>query len=346
MKSMKIALVKPGMILGEDLYNKFDVMVVSSGTIITATVFNLIERLQLDSVKIIEKQVKGSQQVVVVDEHVQEIYDDTVNSFKNLFNSAKIGKQIVAAEVQEILTPMLDEVNTNPSLAKRLWQIEACDEYTYDHSVMVSMASALLGKWMKLKPQQINELATAGLMHDIGKCNIPDEILKKPDRLSDDEFKVMKTHATLGYLLLKNNHEFSEDVLQGVYQHHEKFDGNGYPNQLIGEEIHLFGRLIAIADVYSAMTSNRVYRKKMSPFLVAKLITDYSFGYLDPQAVSVFLSNISNFYIGTLVKLSNGLIGEVVMINKSAPYRPLVKVENEYLDLSKDYSIEIESVID
>lgn len=338
--------VKPGMILGEDIYNSFDVMIVASGTIISKSVYNTLSRLDLDDLSIIDKEVNGDHEVVVVKDDVQHLYEDTVESFKELFNSAKIGKQIVAEEVSEILGPMLNEVQSNPLLAKKLWQIEACDEYTYDHSVTVSMASALLGKWMGLSNNEINELATAGLLHDIGKCNIPDEILKKPDRLSDDEFKVMKTHSTLGYLLLKGNNEFSNGIIQGVYQHHEKYDGNGYPNKLAGEDIHLFGRLIAVADVYSAMTSNRIYRDKMSPFLVAKLIMDYSFGYLDPVAVNIFLTNVGNFYVGTLVKLTNGQIGQVVMINKTEPYRPLVKVNNEYVDLSKNYDIDIESLID
>lgn len=130
----------------------------------------------------------------------------------------------------------------------------------------VSLASALLGKWMNFDDDTINELALAGLMHDIGKCNIPNEILIKPDRLTEDEFKVMKTHATLGYILLRSGKDFSDNVLMGVYQHHEKYDGKGYPNQMSGEDIHIFGRLIAVADVYSAMTSERVYREKCHLF--------------------------------------------------------------------------------
>lgn len=346
MKRITIDEIKLGMILGEDLLNDFGVMVLSSGTIINEQTLKLIERLDLMDIRIVEKEAEGEREVVVVDKHVQNIYDETVDSFKKLFGNVKFGKQIVAEEVEEVLSPMLDEVKNNPSLAKKLWQIEKSDEYTYDHSVTVSMAAALLGKWMNLSDHQINELGVAGLMHDIGKCNIPDEILKKPDRLTEEEYKVMKTHATLGYLLLKNGKNFSDEILMGVYQHHEKHDGNGYPNRLKGDEIHLYGKIIAIADVYSAMTSNRIYRKKMSPFLVAKLMLDYSFGYLDPLAVNTFLSNVSNFYVGTIVKLTDGRIGEVVMINKMEPYRPLVRIEEEYVDLTKNHSLDIISILD
>lgn len=346
MKRVSFEEIEYGMILGEDLFNDFGVMVLSSGTIIEEQTYKMLERLDFLDVGIVDKENEGSKEAVVVDHHVQVIYDDTVKSFKELFNSVKFGKQIVAEEIEDLLIPMLTEVKTNPTLAKKLWQIEKSDEYTYDHSVTVSMASALLGKWMHLSDHQINELGVAGLMHDIGKCNIPDEILKKPDRLTEEEFKVMKTHATLGYLLLKNGNRFSEEILLGVYQHHEKHDGNGYPNKLKGDSIHLYGKIIAVADVYSAMTSNRIYRKKMSPFLVARLMLDYSFGYLDPLAVNTFLSNVSNFYVGTIVKLTDGRIGEVVMINKMEPYRPLVRIDDDYVDLTKNHSLDIIAILD
>lgn len=346
MRRLALQDVEIGMIVGEDIYNDFDVMVVSSGSIVNQNILKLLQRMDLQTLAIFEKSIEGEKKVFKVDSQVQATYRSTVESFKTLFQNVKFGKQIVAEEIQDILEPMLNQVSDNKILAKSLWQIEACDEYTYDHSVTVSMTAALLAKWMDLTPDDINDIAIAGLLHDIGKCNIPDEILKKPDRLTEEEFKVMKTHATLGYLLLKNGDGFSEAILDGVYQHHEKFDGNGYPNKLKEGEIHLYGRIIAVADVYSAMTSNRVYRSKMSPFQVAKLILEYSFGYLDPKAVNIFLSNISNFYVGTIVKLNNGDIGQVVMVNKTEPYRPLIKVEEVFVDLSKNHSLEIIALID
>lgn len=346
MRRIEFVNLKEGMIVGEDIYNALDVMILASGTIVTSQIYKMLDKLNLDDIAIIDKKVKGEDEVVIVDNKIQLIYNDTVKSFKEIFNSVKFGKQVIASEIEDLLSPMLNEVKTNPSLAKKLWQIEVSDEYTYDHSVTVSMASALLGKWLNLSDYQINELGTAGLLHDIGKCNIPDQILKKPDRLTDEEFKVMKTHSTLGYLLLKNGHNFSDDILAGVYQHHEKFDGNGYPNKLSGDEIHLYGKIIAVADVYSAMTSNRIYRKRMSPFLVAKLMLEYSFGYLDPLSVNTFLSNVSNFYVGTIVKLTDGRIGEVIMVNKTEPYRPLVRVEEDYVDLTRDHSLDIIAILD
>lgn len=346
MQKLLINNVEEGMIIGEDVYNKYDVLIVSSGTIISENIYSKLINTNLTYINIIEKNIEGVSKVVIVKKDIQLAYNKTVKSFKKLFDTAKLGKQILSSQVRTILLPLMDQIENNSSMAKKLWQIESCDEYTYDHSVTVSLTAALLAKWLNMSDSEILKVATSGLLHDIGKCNIPDEILKKPDKLSDDEFKVMKTHTTLGYIMLKHGKEFDDDILAGIYQHHEKCDGKGYPNNLREDDIHIYGRIIAIADVYSAMTANRIYRTKMSPFLVAKLILENSFGYLDPEMTRIFLNNISNFYVGTLVKLNDGRIGTVVMINKNEPYRPLIQVDDDYIDLSKDYNLQIDALID
>lgn len=338
--------LKPHMILGQDIYNSLGVLFIASGSILTQNMIESLIDMKLTVVNIIEKEDSSGKKVVIVDTRVQEKYQTTVHRFKSLFKGVRFGEKPASSEVEAILAPLVDEVFSNDQITKKLWQIQNCDEYTYDHSVTVSLASALLGKWLHYDHYTINQLAMAGLMHDIGKCNIPDSILNKPEALNDEEYKVMKTHATLGYVLLMNGKGFSDSVLKGVYEHHERYDGSGYPNGIRGDEIHPFARAIAIADVYSAATSNRVYRKRMSPFLVAKLILENQFGYLDPEFSNIFLNQISSFYIGSIVKLSNGTLGQVVMTNRNEPYRPLVHADKLFFDLSKDHSLEIIEIID
>lgn len=338
--------LQTNMILGEDIYNHLGVLFISSGSILSRGMIESLKDMNHMSVDIIEKEEPTGKSVVIVDHKVQVKYEETVHRFKTLFKGIKFGGKAASKDVEQILGPLVDEVMTNDQITKKLWQIRNCDEYTYDHSVTVSLASALLGKWLNYDTAMINELAMAGLMHDIGKCNIPDSILNKPESLNDEEYKVMKTHATLGYVLLMNGKGFSGDVLKGVYEHHERYDGSGYPNGLKGLDIHPFARAIAVADVYSAATSNRVYRKRMSPFLVAKLILENQFGYLDPEFSNIFLNHISSFYIGSIVKLSNGTLGQVVMTNRNEPFRPLVHADKMFYDLSKDHSLEIVEIID
>ena len=335
-----------GMILGEDIYDKFDNLYLSSGAILSKTLIRSLGRMNLDYVQIVEKLVdNGEKEAIIIEDHLNEEYKKSVDSFKRIFKGAKIGNRVVSDELDDCVNPLIDEINSSNNIAKRLWQIEMCDEYTYDHSVQVCMLSALIGKWLGLTEDAIKEVSKAGLLHDIGKINIPDEILNKPDVLDDDEFKIMKTHPTLGYVLLMNNKGFAEDILQGVLQHHERYDGKGYPSGAKAKEINKYARIVAIADVYSAMLSDRVYRKGKSPFEAARIIMDSSFGYLDPYYSMIFLNKISQFYVGNIVKLTNGDIGEIVLIQRNEPARPLVNVEGKFIDLLKESEIEIEEII-
>jgi len=322
------------------------VLVLSSGTILTPASIRKLQNMVLAGIQIVEKTTDdGQAEPLIIEDRLSEEYRKSVESFKKVFLGARIGKKLVKEELEECLDSLMEEISNDNNIAKRLWQIENCDEYTYDHSVQVCMISTLLGKWLGLSGAELKGLALAGLMHDIGKINIPDEILNKPEELSEGEFKIMKTHPTLGYVLLMNNKGFDDNLLQAVFQHHERYDGTGYPNGIKGKEINKYARIVTIADVYSAMSSDRIYRKKRSPFEVASIIMDSTFGSFDPYYSMIFLNKISQFYVGNVVKLTTGEIGEVVMIPRNEPARPLVKVENRFIDLLKDHSIEIEEII-
>lgn len=247
--------------------------------------------------------------------------------------------------MEHVVGPLLSEVETGGDIAQKIWQIRQSDEYTFEHSVQVSLYSALIGSWLGMEPDELKDLAIAGLLHDIGKCNIPDEILNKPDALTEAEFKVMRTHPTLGYVLLANTKQFNDAVLSGVLQHHERSDGSGYPNSLKGPHIHPYARIVAIADIYSAMTSDRVYRERECPFMVAGQIQEKSFGSLDPFYSKVFVSNIVQYFVGNQVELNNGSRGEIIFIEKNHPIRPLVKTESGFINLVKDNSLYVTDVL-
>lgn len=335
-----------GMIIAEDIYDKYENLYIASGAILNKTLINSLSKMGVEYINIAEKvEDNGVKKAIIIEDRLKDEYKKSVESFKRIFKSTKMGKKILSDELDDCITPLLEEVKTCNNVAKRLWQMETCDEYTYEHSIHVCMLSALLGKWLGFPEESLHELSKAGLLHDIGKINIPDEILNKEGELTEDEFKIMKTHPTLGYVLLMNNVGFTENLLNGVLQHHERYDGNGYPSGIKGKEIIRHARVIAIADVYAAMISDRVYRKGKSPFEAARVIMDGSFGYLDPYYSMVFLNKISQFYVGNIVKLTTGEIGEVVLIQRNEPARPLVNVEGKFIDLLKDNNIEIEEII-
>ncbi len=344
-----VILLTPGMIISEDVFLDSGELILGSGTRLTQMHIDKLISFEVEFVKILlEASEPSSSELkpfVAKKTDAQNAFEGSVVRFKSVFQSIKFGNNLAVEELQSIVTPLVDQVLNNPGVVRQLWQLEVCDAYTFDHSVCVSLTSALLAKWANCDEQLIREIAIAGLMHDIGKVNIPDEILNKPGPLTHDEMKIMKTHATLGYVLLMNQKSVSESILRAVVEHHEHYDGSGYPYGLKADGIQRISRMISIADVFSAMTTKRVYREASNPFLVAKVMTEESYGYLDPELTQLFLSRISNYYVGNIVKLSDGRVGVIVMIHKSQPHRPLIQIGTDFVDLIKNFDLEIDSLI-
>lgn len=209
------------------------------------------------------------------------------------------------------------------------------DDLTYSHSVNVALISSIIGQWMRLPVQDIHQLTIAGMVHDIGKTQIPDEILNKPGKLTDQEFAIMKKHVDIGYDILKNR-QIDNRIREAALFHHEKCDGSGYPFGLSGDKIPTFAKILAVADIYDALTADRIYRKAVCPFTAIRMLEEDSFTKLDPKYTLPFLRNVVSSYIHNNVKLDNGEIGEVVMINDRNLSRPIVKINNRFIDLSTE----------
>ncbi|MDU2065889.1 MAG: HD domain-containing phosphohydrolase, partial [Sporomusaceae bacterium] len=175
---------------------------------------------------------------------------------------------------------------------------------------------------------------------------IPLAVLNKPERLLDEEMAVMKMHTLYGYDLLKNVPGISKQVLAGVVQHHERLDGTGYPFGLAAEKIEPFGRIIAVADIYDALTSDRVYHKKTTPFAVVELLIEEMFGALDPTVCTVFLNNVRDYFLGNRVLLNTGEQAEVVYLGQFLGSRPIVKTEDgDFVDLERRKEVTIVKLV-
>ena len=336
-----------GMILAADIYGDTGAILIGAGTVLDITHLNFIERNRIDFVYISEGRSHVASTCEEQSKHnVQERHDQTVSKFKNVYFDFRLGRIPVFQEIEDIVEPLYDSILNDAHFTSKMWQIHAYDDYTFDHSVRVSMISGLLAKWCGLSETLIKDAATSGLLHDIGKCNIPDEILNKPAPLDPDEYKVIKTHATLGYILVKEIPNISENIIKGVLQHHERMDGTGYPTGLKGNEIDPIARIVAIADVYCAMTSDRVYKPAFHPFEVTSYILEKCYHTLDFSISKIFLSKIAPFFIGQYVKLNNEQCGEIVMTYNDDPARPLVRVGETYYDLRKHIELEIIEMVE
>lgn len=226
--------------------------------------------------------------------------------------------------VKDALNPMIDSVMRNPDACIWLARMKNRDSYTYKHSMSASIWAVALGRQLGLPRIDLSTLATGALLIDIGKLQLPPDLLAKPSRLSRGEFELIKTHVELGIGMLKDSPEATRVVLEMVATHHERHNGKGYPKKLKGTEIPIFGRIAAIADCYDAMTSDRAYAPAVSPsFAVRKL---YEWRNVDFQAelVEEFIQAIGIYPAGTLVELSTGEVGIVIAENRERRLRPKV----------------------
>lgn len=355
MAKLKITQVETGMILAEDVYDEDGLLLVANGTKMLDIHIDFLKKKKIFEVyiqdlimeqKLIYNPTNFERPYSRSIKELEVQYKETIKSFKRIYQGFKLGRVPVAQEIEDIIEPLYESIINDESFAHKMWQIQTTDEYTFDHSVRVSMVSGLLAKWCKFNERQIKEAALAGFLHDVGKCNIPDEILNKPSALTDEEFKVMKTHAILGYLLVKEMHNLSPNIQLGVLQHHERMDGSGYPHGIKSFEINDIAKVVAVADVYCAMTQERVYKKALHPFEVMSFILEKCSDTLDFSISKTFLSKIAHFYIGHQVILTNGKQGEVIMTYKDDPARPLIRVEDQYIDLRREITLDIETVLE
>ncbi len=218
------------------------------------------------------------------------------------------------------------------------------DDSTFNHSLNVALICNIFGRWLGLSDEDIKIVTSCGLFHDIGKLLIPENIIKKPGKLTDEEYKIIKTHSKLGYDLLKKKNA-DIHVQYAALMHHEKCDGSGYPLGLTDNQIDWAAQIVTIADIYEAMTAKRVYRGALSPFTVINNFEENGLRKYNPKFLLTFLENVVNSYMNCKVKLSNGEEGDIVYINKVSLSKPLVKTKDNFIDLSKNSHVSIESIL-
>ncbi|WP_019639376.1 HD-GYP domain-containing protein [Paenibacillus fonticola] len=218
-------------------------------------------------------------------------------------------------------------------------------DYLYHNAILSSMTSYLLAQWYGLPQKDWMQVAFAGLLHDIGNTKVDPRIFYNPDTLSESEAEEMRMHTTYGYKQLRKTSAINEGVRLTALQHHEKMDGSGYPFHLTGDKIHIYARIVAVADIFHAMTLNRRYRKAQSPYLVLEQIKSEAFGKLDPSIVQTFVEKVTQFHNGMKVRLNNDMTGEIVFSDRNHPTRPMVSVNGEIINLMQDTSLYIEEVL-
>ncbi len=252
-------------------------------------------------------------------EKARVIRNEARNYIDNVLSKASAGKMVELDAIDPIIDNMVESISRNENALISLFQVKKTDEYTFMHSLSVSTLLIAFAKFLKLPAEDIRNMGIGGMLHDIGKMKIPLEVLNKPGKLTDDEFVTMKNHVVIGRQIIKQNQDIEPLILQVASEHHERFDGTGYPYGYNGDKISLGGQLAAIVDVYDALSSDRIYHKGMSPADTVKKLFEWSKYHFDPELVHKFIVFIGIFPIGTLVRLSNEKLGVVIAANRSTP---------------------------
>jgi len=350
----------PGMILANSVYNNADQLILPKGSRITEESISRLQFYEITHV-LIESLVpnEASQEDIFLTTYSERVKkSESFINFKGQFNDTAGRMKFALGElssgnssqelIEDLSTSVVGLINTsenNLELLDMLHSMRDSDDETYVHSLNVSIISAIIGRWLKMSATEIANLTVAALFHDIGKLLIPQEILKKPTKLTEEEFNIVKTHPYKGYQLLKNS-GLDDRIAIAAMQHHERCDGSGYPGKLTKNNINEFAKIIAIADVYDAMTATRVYRKPLCTFEALAAFESDGFQYFDAKYLLPFMQNVVNSYINNTVRLNTGEIGEIIMINKQALSRPVVHCEgNVYYDLSREKNLKIMEVL-
>lgn len=362
MRLVPINCIKDGSFLAKTIYDGEGRILLTKGAVLTDKIIKKAELVGLMSLYINDEYSSNEIEDIIKPELRQKAVKVIKDSFNNLTKYIEYGNNGSAQSKYEaskaryenneilskIVSDIIDEMLSKKDVLINLVDIKSMDNYTYEHSVNVTILSLVLGIGLNMDKQKLFNLAMGAMLHDVGKVFIPKEILLKNGKLTDEEFKTIKEHPEKGYEYLKDKIDISAMSRIIALQHHEKVDGTGYPEAIKEDKIHEFAKVVSIADVYDALTSDRPYRRAMPPneaieYLMAGV--ERSFDY---EMVKIFVRRIVPYPVGTLVKLSNGKTGVVEEIIENFPLRPKVRIvaegTNEYINLMEENSIVIEGI--
>ena len=357
--------LRPGLVISEDIFVSTMYPILRKDTVVSHEHLDILHVFGVKNVKIHERPVVKREETHDIDKEspvdpddilskipmkqvdLQVNYNEAVQNYKKEFIGWRAGIRPDVAKVRSIAIPLLETFIEQKRLLTILNDMSDPKEYMYHHSIAVGiLASAICGQ-MGFPKGQVLQLGLAGVLADCGMAKIDTAITEKAAFLTKNEFNEVKKHTVYSYQMIQDTPLLRQEMKLAILQHHERLDGSGYPRGDKMDQVSVFSQVLAVADVFHAMTSERIHRSKESPFKVIEMIKEEEFGKFDIKVVQALLDLVGNLSIGTRVELTNGEIGEVVFVHRDARLRPMIRKSSDgtILDLTTNRRIAVGKVL-
>lgn len=348
-KLLPISELKPGMIPANDIFSEGKMLLAKDIAITESGIDKLKQQYIVDKVEIYLEN--NSEEALTFKIKTAKEIENTFNEFSsNLKDIFKSISKLKAPEIQEVRAfseKIQKEFNETGAIIKNVVFYGSGNDTIYRHSVNVAAISFILGKWIGLDNKNINLLTYSAVLHDFGKIKIDKDILDKEGSFipGSSEYETFKTHPVIGYNFVKEIPYLDYSVSYGVLMHHERLDGSGYPLGVKEDKIHKFAKIIAIADLFDEVNSNRYNEKVCGPLDALRIVQEQSLGKLDCNYCTIFLNHILNYYMGENVLLNNDKSCKVIQININDLTNPLLLADEGFLDLKKEKDLYVKKLV-
>lgn len=326
MRAIDLDKAQTGMVLAKSIYSADGRPLLREGTALTDRYITALRSMQYSFVYVVDSHAP---EIRIPDTIAEELRQEAIGIIRQTFGEPggqppKLSGHIQA--ISQVARQIVEAIMSNKDVSIQMADMKSHDNYTFAHCVNVCVIGTILGSRLGLDASRLKDLALGLIMHDVGKLGVPREILEKPGKLTEAEFEQMKEHCRAGFDTLRGIQSISAHAKIVVLQHHEKYDGTGYPKGLQGEDIHLNAQIGAIADVYDALTSDRVYRKRLMPHEALEYLITNADSHFSSTLVSTFVSSVAPYPPGTYLRLSTGEAAVVIQVDMKLASRPMVKL--------------------
>ncbi|WP_110956101.1 HD-GYP domain-containing protein [Anaerosinus massiliensis] len=348
MRNINISEIRPGMTLARTIINDNMIVVLAENTLLSEAHITRLKFLGIESLYIKDDYDLNPRELLVQsmlnrsNGFVAE-YKEVLIVVEKLFKEIANDKDVPVKKMKKLVNDTIVPMVRQSGVIDYLYELKSMDNSTYNHSLRVAILAGVLAKWLEYEEAAIQDVIFAGFLHDIGKTQLDQKIIEKNiENLSDEEKEIYIQHPIEGNKIVSNNANLSEGVKRAVLQHHEKVDGTGFPFNLLGDDIHDYAKIVAVANTYDNITTEREGFLKQTPFSALVMITKGMFDILDPRICMPFVMNVQQAFIGSTILLSDKTKGQIIQYPKDYAALPLVKLDTGVIiDLNKEAALNI-----